>query len=184
MDLSPMRYKNYIWPHNPTSYQISFARRIAALPLTSGGYVMQNLGLQYRIFHGEGEFIGADAYDQFRKLASLIYSKEAGLLVHPLWQPCYAYLVELELVQEPLPNYVRYRFVFWEAPAQSAEGLKKVEGGSARAERSETSYTVRQGDTLWAIAKAQGISLQALLEVNPQIRNPNRIYPGDKVVLP
>ena len=87
-------------------------------------------------------------------------------------------------MQEPLPNYVRYRFVFWEAPAQSAEGLKKVEGGSARAERSEASYTVRQGDTLWAIAKAQGISLQALLEVNPQIRNPNRIYPGDKVVLP
>ena len=42
-------------------------------------------------------------------------------------------------------------------------------------------YTVRKGDTLWAIAKGRGMTLAALIALNPQIRNPNRIYPGEKV---
>ena len=29
MELQPMRYKDYIWPHNPHTYTISFQRQIA-----------------------------------------------------------------------------------------------------------------------------------------------------------
>ena len=33
-----------------------------------------------------------------------------GLLVHPVWRTVSAYFVTLELMEEPLPDYVRYRF--------------------------------------------------------------------------
>ena len=45
-------------------------------------------------------------------------------------------------------------------------------------------YTVRKGDTLWGIAKRFGVSLTALIAANPQIKNPNLIYPGDRVYIP
>lgn len=45
-------------------------------------------------------------------------------------------------------------------------------------------YIVRGGDSLSAIAAAHGCSLAALEAANPQIHNPNLIYPGEVVHLP
>lgn len=44
-------------------------------------------------------------------------------------------------------------------------------------------YTVVKGDTLSKIAKKNNLTLSALLAMNPQIKNPNRIYPGQKIVV-
>jgi LysM repeat protein len=46
------------------------------------------------------------------------------------------------------------------------------------------SVSVRRGDTLSGIATRNGVSLDALLAANPQIRNPDLIYPGQTVHLP
>lgn len=46
------------------------------------------------------------------------------------------------------------------------------------------SVTVQRGDTLSGIAQRNGVSLPDLLAANPQIRNPNLIYPGQTVHLP
>lgn len=40
-------------------------------------------------------------------------------------------------------------------------------------------YAVRAGDTLWDIARRFNISLEDLIDLNPQIMNINLIYPGD-----
>jgi len=45
-------------------------------------------------------------------------------------------------------------------------------------------YTVRSGDTLSGIAASHGVSLSALIAANPQIGNPNLIFPGQAVHLP
>lgn len=50
--------------------------------------------------------------------------------------------------------------------------------------RPSDSYTVVKGDTLSRIAFRYGISLRNLLDANPQIVNKNRIWIGDKIVLP
>lgn len=45
-------------------------------------------------------------------------------------------------------------------------------------------YTVQQGDTLFLIAKRFGVSLDALIRANPQIKDPNLIFPGDVIFIP
>lgn len=39
------------------------------------------------------------------------------------------------------------------------------------------------GETLWGIALSYDIALTDLIAMNPQIKNPNLIYPGDEVLV-
>ncbi|HEY0179198.1 MAG TPA: phage tail tip lysozyme [Dokdonella sp.] len=57
---------------------------------------------------------------------------------------------------------------------------RSVAGGSAGAD----AYVVKSGDTLSSIAQAHGVSLSALEQANPQIKNPNLIYAGQHVTIP
>ena len=49
---------------------------------------------------------------------------------------------------------------------------------------SETRYTVSRGETLNSIARRYGMGLQRLIAANPHINYPNRIYPGQTVIIP
>lgn len=46
------------------------------------------------------------------------------------------------------------------------------------------SYTVQKGDTLWTISKKHNVSFQDLLNANQQIKNPDLIYPNQKINIP
>ena len=69
------------------------------------------------------------------------------------------------------------------------DGFKaKVQGGGSDSNTDSTpgtagSYTVKSGDTLSGIAAAYGMTLTELIQLNPQISNPNLIHPGDTVKL-
>ena len=87
---------------------------------------------------------------------------------------------------------MRYRFSFWEDSTASG-GLVEVpvegkpEGGTdpeIPAGGWGAVHTVRKGETLWGIAWRYGVALTALIAANPQIKNPNLIYPGDQVRIP
>ena len=43
---------------------------------------------------------------------------------------------------------------------------------------------VKKGDNLTKIANRMGVGLQDLIKANPQIKNPNLIYPGDEISIP
>lgn len=45
-------------------------------------------------------------------------------------------------------------------------------------------YIVQPGDTLYKIAQKFNTSVDFMLSTNPQITNPNLIYPGDTIVIP
>lgn len=46
------------------------------------------------------------------------------------------------------------------------------------------SYTVVSGDSLWKIAVKTQTGVQELIDSNPQLANPNLIYPGQKINVP
>lgn len=56
-----------------------------------------------------------------------------------------------------------------------------VNGDTAKPEYD--TYTVKKGDTMYAIAKAHGIDLKQLISINPQIENPSLIFVGQIINL-
>lgn len=188
MDLSPMRYKGYTWPHNPRIYSIDFQRAMAAHKMPFGRYQLQDLGMGHRVMKGSGEFVGPGAYEEFQRLACLFYEGGTGLLVHPLWQAADAYFVALRLEQTPRPDYVRYSFEFWEEVGRyrgvadrAAESVQSSSGGAVQKTSQPEYHRVVKGDTLWGLAKKYGVDLKELVALNPQIKNPNLIYVGQEV---
>ena len=188
MELSPMRYKGYTWPHNPRVYSIDYERKMAVHKTPFGLFRLQDLGRTNRIMEGEGEFVGEGAYAQFGQLANVFYDEGPGTLIHPLWQAANAYFVSLRLEQEPRPDYVRYSFSFWEDDSWYT-GLAVQEAASGQDGGTQTEHTgteaayhrVVKGDTLWDLAIRYGLSISQLVALNPQIKNPNLIRVGEEV---
>ena len=188
MELAPMRFKTFVWPHNPRVYAIRFERKLALHKIPFGRHLLQSLGQTCRVFRGEGEFVGADAYDTFKRLAAVFHEESPGPLIHPVWMSTRAWFVSLRLEEEPRPDYVRYSFEFWEVldiPVQT--GLAERSTGSAAgtegsgAGQTPVWHTVVRGDTLWAIARRYSTTVAAIVALNLAIRNPNLILPGQKV---
>lgn len=45
-------------------------------------------------------------------------------------------------------------------------------------------HTVAAGDTMWKLAVKYQVGTSEIISANPQIRNPNLIYPGDVLTIP
>ena len=64
------------------------------------------------------------------------------------------------------------------------DDLDGVSGGNLSTETvTQTFWTVKQGDTLGAIATQLGIKLADILKMNPWIKNPDKIEVGQKILI-
>ena len=76
---------------------------------------------------------------------------------------------------------IRFQNAFYLA----ADGIAG-ENTFAELERYITGYytkTISKGETLWSVATLAGTSLDSLITANPEI-DPDRIFPGDKIIVP
>ncbi|TDL31035.1 SafA/ExsA family spore coat assembly protein [Jeotgalibacillus sp. S-D1] len=55
--------------------------------------------------------------------------------------------------------------------------------GQSNAEAS-TAHTVSPGDTMWKVAVQYQVGVPEIIQANPQISNPNLLYPGQRLVIP
>lgn len=183
MNLSPMRFKQFVWPHNPRIYSTTFEREMAVNKIPMGRHYLQSLGRTCRIFRGEGEFTGQGAYDTFKQLEAVFQEESAGTLVHPVWMAVTAWFVSLKLEQEPRSDYVRYSFEFREvahgvrSELRAAQEMHTAAAGSV----SKVFHTAVEGETLWIIARRYDLTEEQILALNPGLRNPNLISAGQKV---
>jgi uncharacterized YkwD family protein len=56
--------------------------------------------------------------------------------------------------------------------------------GAAAVSAAPAKYTVSVNDTMFYIARNHGVSLNALIQANPQVKNPNIIWPGMVLNIP
>lgn len=59
--------------------------------------------------------------------------------------------------------------------------------GSASVSMADSTYVVKKGDCLWNIAKVHlgaGEKYPEIVKANPSIKNPNKIYPGQEIIIP
>lgn len=47
-----------------------------------------------------------------------------------------------------------------------------------------TTYIVKWGDSMWKIAVKHQVGVSEIISANPQVKNPNLIYPGQKLNIP
>jgi LysM repeat protein len=66
----------------------------------------------------------------------------------------------------------------------AAQRARAAHGGPTQTASNEVPYAAHRGDTMWGVARKNGDSLSDLTGANQQIRNPNRIKPGDILFVP
>lgn len=182
--MANLRYKQYEWSNNPTTYNITHEKAVATYkyPYTSKTDT-EDIGEMARVISGEGEFFGDNALQQFQALKSVFSQSGAGQLIHPVFPIINAVFKRLEVTQES-GNYVRYTFEFVEHIPPVIEvrtqPTARVTASSAP-QPTPKYYNVVSGDTLWDIARRNKTTVAALAKLNPQIKNVNLIYPGDKI---
>lgn len=168
-----MRFQNYTWKHNPKTIQVAYRREVKEWKLPGCGNILQDLGPGKRIVTGEGELFGDDCLTQFQSMADLCAQGGTGFLILPDSTGFEASLVSLTMLGEAGPDVVRYRFEFWE----------QVAGAPFLSQEGKDIHIVKEGETLWDISKLYGISISELARKNPGIKRPDRLTPGERVVL-
>lgn len=174
MRLQPMKYGDYVWPHNPETLTVLHRRSVRELTTAFSGSVIQDSGVQKRVVEGEGEFYGMDCIAQFQRLCTQLEQTEHAVLALPNVPPFLARFVSLEMIGNPEPDLMRYRFVFWE------DGTAESAVNSAPGQIHECS----EGEDLWRIAARYSVTVEQLRQKNPMIRWPNYLQEGERVVLP
>ncbi len=106
----------------------------------------------------------------------------AGTLLLGVLSPCWA---EPPLPPPGVPAVVAptYRGPVYSNPPPAAAPSAPV-APQGQVARPGGQYSVVSGDTLTAVAARHGVSLESLVAANPQIRDPNKIWPGDRVAIP
>ena len=159
-------------------------RRLAVTQCPMAGAWSRTWG-SYRVLRGHGVFTGAGAYEEFRRLAEVFQDNGSGMLVHPVWSTEQAWFASLTVEEEPLPDYVSYSFEFWEDWTGYGNRLSAVKESAdvplfRRGSRKGAAIPFTREILCGGIAKRHGVSLTALISANPQIKNPNLIYPGTR----
>ena len=164
--LTAMRYKNFVWPNNPSTFTAVCTRRLRSCRYPFSGFTVQELGSSGRVFKGEGEFSGPDAYDSFRRLAALFSEGGSGWLEHPVWQPVKVYFSKLELREAPGEEHIAYSFEFVEA--DSGTSLSGFTESAAQTGKIKYTQAVA-GDTVASVASRYELQQSELLRLNPQL---------------
>ena len=186
--LVSMKYKSFIWPINPKTYEVEYQRsmRRCKIPFADD-WTVQDMGSKGRIFRGEGEFAGDRAYEYFRRLAEVFNEGGHGVLYHPVWGRARACFTKLTMREEPREDYVSYSFEFTEIPDDPSYYDDSFDDSlivaRLQAKEGRIRYVPAESDdTYYSIAAMNDISVPRLLELNPWIEDPDDPVTTDELI--
>lgn len=173
MNLEKMSYKNYVWSHNPKEIVIEEEKNIKEFLLPFSTNVLQNFGRKKRVVKGVGEFFGDACLEDFNELRGIYVNDDTGYLKLPNTEPFLAAFKLLKMSGVGSQNVITYTFEFWE----------KIEQNLNKANFKNKYYTAIDGETLWNIAYKCDMTVNELARLNPQIKRPDSLKGGQRVVL-
>lgn len=174
MNLAPMSYKDYVWPRNPETVTVSRLKNVGSFRVPGAGNALQDLGGGSRTVSGRGVFAGEGCREDFERLAAVFSEEGAGQLLLPGIAPFPAVFSSLTMKRDARPNCIGYEFAFLE-DGTTPEHESVVSERKTRVCAAE--------DTLFGIAAEAGVSVDALLALNPGVQWPNAPGEGAEVVI-
>lgn len=171
MNLMSMSFKDFVFPQNPTSLEVTEARAMKETVLPFAGSALHDLGPKRRRVTGEGYFTGPDCRETWTRL-QVLYSKGGpGSLRLPGQVPFLALMDGLRLVGVSGKDLVKYTFSFTEVKSPNP-----FSGAGA--------YAAEAGESLWDYALRWSRPIDVLIAANPHIRDIEALTAGEKVVVP
>lgn len=171
MVLSPMRYKSHTWNYNPSSIKLLSQKEVIQQKIPMADNVLQNFGRNARVITGKGYLVGEDCFSQYDEMWKLHCSRESGILSVPDFAVMRACFTHLEIVGEPTDKMITYSFTF-------------VEEMDTQREKSPITFHIVEGNqSLWDIGYIHSVTVEELLRLNPQYKNPFDVKENDEVVL-
>ncbi len=171
MKQGTMRFRNYIFPSNPHTIEISDSRTLKKISLPLLGETVQDLGKSVQRMKGSGTFIGNNAYADYLELQKEYEKGGTGILSVPGFQPICAVFSSLRLTAPPEPDTAEYAFEFIQKHTQVLR------------EHVPEDYCMGAGESLWDVAAKFGISIDRLMEYNAQYPDPFSPLAGERVRL-
>jgi prophage DNA circulation protein len=160
MKLVPMRFKGVEWHHNPREISFSCEEKVNELSAPYGLSYIQDTGRKNMAVKGEGELLGEDCGEQFKRLLSLFKQGGAGVLAVPKLCTVYAVFESLKVLGYPKPGVLKYSFVFREVMEKTVP-VKQSE------------YTGKAGENLWDVSYITGVDIDSLVLLNTWVKRPD-----------
>ena len=170
MKLIPMKFGGVVWHHNPREITFECEKNVNELLSPFESSAIQETGRRNMIIKGEGELYGEDCLEQFARLFELFKKSGQGVLAIPQISPVYAVFESLRIIGQPRPDVLTYSFVFREVMQSQSED-KPV------------NYVVGEDESLWDVSYKFGISIDKLVELNPQFKRPDIVNEGEVIRL-
>ncbi len=170
MNLVPMSFRSYVWPCNPETVKVEYARNTARFRAPGGTDAVQENGAAPRKAAGHGHFTGSGCLEEFRRLSEVFSAGGSGTLSIPGTEPFPAVFASLVMKGEPRPDCVEYEFEFLENASAAEPGEAGV-------------YVCTGGESLWDVAARFGTDVDTLRAANRQIEWPDALETGERVTL-
>lgn len=169
MELAIMRFKGRTFRCNPLSLEILCGRNTASYKVPFSGEIHRDMGLGCRVIKGEGELEGKDCIEQYAQLSALQREGDEGILSLPIMEPVKAVFTGLKALAQVTPDKITYSFEFTE--------VKSPEKKTGKV------HLVKSGETLFDIAFDFSVSVDRLVELNPQVKRPDELKEGEEIRL-
>ncbi len=161
------QFRAFRFPVNPQRLEIGEGPRVQTHALAQTGYLLLPAAGAPAVIRGSGVFTGGGAADDFRRLRAEYLSGGSGVLILGAYGSLDAVFRTLTCTGRQ-GDSVGYDFEFVEFPV-------------TRTQASGVTHTARAGETLWEIARRYGVPVERLMALNPHLRTPGDLSPGQEV---
>lgn len=169
MEISPMRFKSHTWNYNPEKIKILSQKEVVESIVPLDDNITESLGRNARVVTGEGCVFGENCFEEYYSIWDVFRDNTPGVLSIPEFAVMNAYFTSLSVIGEATDNLIRYSFTFTEVMDTTREKSPK------------TVHIASDGESLWDIAYKYDITVEMLLELNPELKHPFDVTEGLEV---